>query len=52
MRRRTLIGGLIGGLFAGACARATHARNPDLEAGGFVDDLVATAGLTEPFLDG
>ena len=35
MRRRTLIGGLIGGLFAGAGARATHARNPDLEAGEF-----------------
>lgn len=26
--------------------------HPDLEAGGLVDDLVATAGLTEPLLDG
>lgn len=25
--------------------------HPDLEAGGLVDDLVATAGLTEPLLD-
>jgi len=33
MRRRTLIGGLVGGLFAGAGARATHARDPDPKAG-------------------
>jgi predicted aldo/keto reductase-like oxidoreductase len=33
MRRRTLIGGLVGGLFAGAGARATHARNPEPKAG-------------------
>jgi len=33
MKRRTLIGGLVGGLFAGAGARATHARNPELGAG-------------------
>jgi uncharacterized protein len=33
MRRRTLIGGLVGGLFAGAGVRATHARNPDTKAG-------------------
>ena len=33
MRRRTLIGGLVGGLFAGAGDRATHARNPDPKAG-------------------
>ena len=26
--------------------------HPDLEAGGVVDDLVATAGLTELLLDG
>lgn len=26
--------------------------DPDFEADGLVDDLVATAGLTEPFLDG
>src|SRR3954453_23837109 len=33
MRRRTLIGGLGGGLFAGAGARRTRARNTDLKAG-------------------
>jgi aryl-alcohol dehydrogenase-like predicted oxidoreductase len=33
MRRRTLIGGLVGGLFAGAGARATYARNLDPKAG-------------------
>jgi aryl-alcohol dehydrogenase-like predicted oxidoreductase len=33
MKRRTLIGGLAGGLFAGLGTRATHARQPFLEAG-------------------
>ncbi len=33
MRRRTLIGGLAGGLFAGAGVRAVHARNADPNAG-------------------
>ena len=35
MKRRTLIGGLAGGLFAGLGTRATHARQPLLEAGAF-----------------
>jgi predicted aldo/keto reductase-like oxidoreductase len=33
MRRRTLIGGLVGGLFAGAGARANQARDPKLQDG-------------------
>jgi len=33
MKRRTLIGGLAGGLFAGLGTRATHAREPLPEAG-------------------
>jgi len=33
MRRRTLIGGLVGGLFAGANARTSEARAPEPEAG-------------------
>jgi aryl-alcohol dehydrogenase-like predicted oxidoreductase len=33
MRRRTLFGGLLGGLAAGAAARTTRARTPDPEAG-------------------
>ncbi len=32
--------------------RRYEAVDADLEAGGLVDDLVATAGLTEPLLDG
>ena len=32
--------------------RRDETVDPDLEAGGLVDDLVATAGLTKPFLDG
>ena len=32
--------------------RSYQAVHADLEAGGLVDDLVATAGLTEPLLDG
>ena len=32
MRRRTLIGSLLGGLFAGAGARANQTRDPKLQA--------------------
>jgi predicted aldo/keto reductase-like oxidoreductase len=33
MRRRTLMGSLVGGLFGGVGARPAHARNPNFEAG-------------------
>jgi hypothetical protein len=45
MRRRTLIGGLVGGLFAGAGARATHARNPDPEAGDIPRRMFGKTGV-------
>jgi hypothetical protein len=32
--------------------RSYEAVDPYFEAGGFVDDLVPTAGLPEPFFDG
>jgi predicted aldo/keto reductase-like oxidoreductase len=45
MRRRTLIGGLVGGLFAGAGAGTTQARNPDVKAGDIPRRMFGKTGV-------
>jgi predicted aldo/keto reductase-like oxidoreductase len=45
MRRRTLIGGLVGGLFAGADPGTTQARNPDVKAGDIPRRMFGKTGV-------